>query len=274
MNKKLWAALAAVMATALVGCNNGGHTHTYANEWTTDDTHHWKSATCEHTTEVSEKAEHSYGEDGKCTVCQANKPVVTTVTQEEWTAAFEALASMNVNCSVNMSVVYADENESTNLHYVWYENIFYMEQTVGSDSMKAYITFDDAALKATMYSFENNAWSVHNGTSATENSFNAQKLGYSPFEMVFGFDGLSTEATGEGVTVDKLYSAFAHNDGVYSANLYDVGEGQVLYTLGFENGKLVSWNASTSAYNGVCTISYEGSELVIPQEALNAAAQN
>ena len=38
------------------------HTHKFAKDWTKDETHHWYAATCEHTTEVSDKAEHSFGE--------------------------------------------------------------------------------------------------------------------------------------------------------------------------------------------------------------------
>ena len=38
------------------------HEHTFSREWSTSATHHWKVATCEHSSEVSEKAEHSYGE--------------------------------------------------------------------------------------------------------------------------------------------------------------------------------------------------------------------
>ena len=36
------------------------HDHTFATEWTSDATHHWHASTCEHTTEVSEKGEHTY----------------------------------------------------------------------------------------------------------------------------------------------------------------------------------------------------------------------
>ena len=39
------------------------HTHKFATAWTKDETNHWHAATCEHTTEVSGKAEHSFGED-------------------------------------------------------------------------------------------------------------------------------------------------------------------------------------------------------------------
>ena len=43
------------------------HDHTFAEDWTSDATHHWHAATCEHKTEVSGKAEHIFT-DGIC-VC-------------------------------------------------------------------------------------------------------------------------------------------------------------------------------------------------------------
>ena len=36
--------------------------HAYSENWTSDETYHWHSATCGHTTEVSGKAEHSFGD--------------------------------------------------------------------------------------------------------------------------------------------------------------------------------------------------------------------
>ena len=38
------------------------HTHTYSTEWSKNETHHWHAATCEHITEVSDKAEHTWNE--------------------------------------------------------------------------------------------------------------------------------------------------------------------------------------------------------------------
>ena len=38
------------------------HTHKFATDWTKDETNHWHAATCEHTTEVSGKAAHTFGE--------------------------------------------------------------------------------------------------------------------------------------------------------------------------------------------------------------------
>ena len=36
------------------------HDHTFATDWTKDETHHWHEATCGHTEEVSEKSEHNF----------------------------------------------------------------------------------------------------------------------------------------------------------------------------------------------------------------------
>ena len=73
------------VALLLTAC---GHTHTFSEDWSKDATHHWHSANCEHTTEVSEKAEHTWDEGVQtkapteeekgtklftCTVCSATK---------------------------------------------------------------------------------------------------------------------------------------------------------------------------------------------------------
>ena len=56
--------------------------HTFTSEWTYDETNHWHIATCEHTDEVADKAEHTWdaGIDNgngkivyKCTVCEKTK---------------------------------------------------------------------------------------------------------------------------------------------------------------------------------------------------------
>ena len=49
-----------VVRTATEVIENLAHTHKFATDWTSDATHHWHAATCEHTTEVSDKAEHTY----------------------------------------------------------------------------------------------------------------------------------------------------------------------------------------------------------------------
>ena len=57
-SKKLFLAfLVLSVALLLTAC---GHTHTFAEDWSKDATHHWHAATCEHTTEVADKAEHTW----------------------------------------------------------------------------------------------------------------------------------------------------------------------------------------------------------------------
>ncbi len=107
MKKRIFVALLALIlsaSAALIACDNGSnsgnngdggdggdnaapHTHAFAEAWTTDDTHHWHAATCEHTAEVSEKGEHTFGAGNKCTACQMEKPGDgMTVTAEVWAA--------------------------------------------------------------------------------------------------------------------------------------------------------------------------------------------
>lgn len=44
-------------------------THSFETTWSSDAKKHWHAATCEHTTQRSDEAEHTWA-DGKCSVCQ------------------------------------------------------------------------------------------------------------------------------------------------------------------------------------------------------------
>ncbi len=66
--------------------DTGGHTHSYAEEWTNDENEHWHAPTCGHTVEGSEKGAHNDGdEDGKCDVC-GYAPEHFHTFEEEWTS--------------------------------------------------------------------------------------------------------------------------------------------------------------------------------------------
>lgn len=49
------------------------HEHTYKTEWSTNQLMHWHDADCEHKDQTKDLAEHTYGIDGKCTVCGYEK---------------------------------------------------------------------------------------------------------------------------------------------------------------------------------------------------------
>ena len=74
-NKKIYILLGSLIAAILIGCAQPEppHVHTFSEAWTTDVTSHWHAATCEHTTEVSGKADHQFPETWK---------LVTAATEE------------------------------------------------------------------------------------------------------------------------------------------------------------------------------------------------
>lgn len=89
--RKIGIVLFFTAAIILTGCqtDTDTHEHTYSTEWTSDATSHWHAATCEHTSEVSDKAAHSFNEGVvtkeateteeatyTCTVCNYQKSVL------------------------------------------------------------------------------------------------------------------------------------------------------------------------------------------------------
>ncbi len=95
MKKQKCIATLLVMVCVLlgvIGCKDPEiHIHTYSEAWTSDANGHWHEATCEHTTEVSGKEAHTFGDwtitkepteeaegsrEKSCTVCEYTVPEV------------------------------------------------------------------------------------------------------------------------------------------------------------------------------------------------------
>ena len=110
MKKIKWLVAFLIVANLLlgvIGCKDPEiHIHTYSEAWTSDANGHWHEATCEHTTEVSGKAEHTFGDwkvtqepteeaegtkERSCTVCEYTVPEVIEKLEhkhkfaEDWT---------------------------------------------------------------------------------------------------------------------------------------------------------------------------------------------
>ena len=72
------------------------HTHKFATDWTKDETHHWHATTCEHKDEVSDKAEHTFGNwtttKEATEEAEGSKERVCTVCGYKVTEAIEKLA--------------------------------------------------------------------------------------------------------------------------------------------------------------------------------------
>ena len=58
------------------------HEHTFSDRWTYDENNHWHAATCDDTTEKKDTAAHTFGEDGKCTVCGYERGTTPPPTEE------------------------------------------------------------------------------------------------------------------------------------------------------------------------------------------------
>ena len=128
------------------------HEHTFSSEWTYDGTYHWKVATCEHTEEVSEKAEHTF--DGiACTECDyeiegfvyvkagtfqmgstaggsAAKPVHTvTLTKDFYMSKYEVTqGEYEKYCTYgdsSPSSTYGDGNSYPAYYVSWYDALVY-----------------------------------------------------------------------------------------------------------------------------------------------------
>lgn len=67
--------LLCAITTIMVACDftKEDHTHTYSTQWTYDEEYHWHKASCEHTEEISERAEHVFDANETCSVCGYNK---------------------------------------------------------------------------------------------------------------------------------------------------------------------------------------------------------
>lgn len=64
-NSKIVLFLAAfAFVVGITGCEveSEKHEHTFSKEWTSDAIAHWHAATCEHKTEISGIAAHTFGE--------------------------------------------------------------------------------------------------------------------------------------------------------------------------------------------------------------------
>ena len=65
-NSKCFVLFATAFAffVGITGCEveSEKHEHTFSKEWTSDAIAHWHAATCEHKTEISDKAEHTFAE--------------------------------------------------------------------------------------------------------------------------------------------------------------------------------------------------------------------
>ncbi len=273
--------LTASLPIAAIGCDDGNpeHTHTYATEWTADDTHHWKSATCEHTAQTSEKAAHVWGADGKCTTCQKKKEITATVTQEEWVNFFDSLNT--ISFVLEMSAPQVNISHSFKQH----NNVFYWEQAMNGESEITYTRYDEDTYTVTTYwrnwtdvaiEETEGVWEKITKVANDQNGYLAFQERYWGLGCSMLGEGFALQQGGEELGLSDLYSAFTYisDSDAYTANLYWNETGDMVVSFKFENGKIVSGSLTQTVDEQSVTMDftfdYSITELVIPVEILNA----
>lgn len=78
------------------------HTHTFSQAWENDSTYHWHKATCEHSTEVSGKEKHKFG-NGVLNSAGTEKTFTCTVCQYSKTEAVQQVKATVKQSKVNLS---------------------------------------------------------------------------------------------------------------------------------------------------------------------------
>ncbi|MBR3894821.1 MAG: hypothetical protein IKJ35_06700 [Clostridia bacterium] len=111
------------------------HEHDFKAEWEKDTTHHWHVCKGEACAETADKAEHTWGEPVvsaakervfTCTACGQTKSeaIKTTVSAEEWTAAFDLGTNWAISVSAHTppsedsrSMTVLQERDGNKFHY-------------------------------------------------------------------------------------------------------------------------------------------------------------
>ena len=150
------------------------HTHKFSDDWTSDETHHWHAATCVHTDEVADKAEHDWNNGEQtiaptcaslgmltytCTTCGAKKTEdiqKLSHTEETLNAVAPSCTQTGLTegkkCSICGEILAAQEEIAANGHS--YNNELHKDEnnhwqicgTCGEKSELIPHTFDSGAI--------------------------------------------------------------------------------------------------------------------------------
>ena len=223
------------------GVTPGGHEHTFAKGWTSDETHHWHVATCEHTTLVDGKAAHDFDSFNKCKVCDYQGEITfsgDTIDAEAWTDAFEALSDIS-----NFTIIREDKDGSSYAKQMIQvmQNAMHQYATDGSDVSDSYMVIDGDT--ATLYYKEGGIWFA-DSSEATENLFEEQ-VAWILHEYVSDMaQGLAT-----------LFDSFEYSDAkkAYVLEAEDNGE-KYFYEVKFVGSSIYSVIAGNTDEDGNGTI--------------------
>lgn len=239
--KKSIILLSAAALLSLAAC--GTHTHTFASEWTYDDTNHWHAATCEHTDQKDGVAAHTLGADGKCTVCDyKQQPSYTKMTEEQFNALVNKIQTQGIAAQFDLlakagDVVLAKEKASFKFDIASTS----LEELSYNDTGAV---VDGSILKdLTEYEFKSGGWTV--GNTLTEQQAK-QTLGHELEGMAEQFFPSQTYAD---------YN-FDETTGKYTVDLTNEQQVHIVYVYTMDASRITKIEGTTTGeYGGVAVVS-------------------
>lgn len=235
---------------ALTACDadkqNPEHTHTYATEWSSDDTYHWHTCTDENCTEISDKSEHNFT-DGVCHCgYEATVASINEVTESEFYAAlsFDGVASMTVQ------FVGSGYGQSSTTYLDGKKTKIY------SNGMTMYV--EDCDTFAYFYSPDSEQGNLYR-TKVEQNSTLATLTNYKTFFSIFDFSDFTY--------IDGYYVG----DHVFEEGTDNEYVGNI--KLQFENGKLVYLRVESEVENSSVSFSaYNETTVALPANYVDVSS--
>ncbi len=247
MKKKLLmlSCLLAVSAFA-VGCDDEvAHTHSFAKDWATSATEHWHVASCEHNTEVSDKANHvDADKDGDCDVC-AYEIGTKGYVNEAVAKAVEKASTIN-----GAKVVMASDFSYNGPQFLTY--------VIGENAVKLTVSSDEFDNQQSSSSYD----SIYIYSDFDGEAFGVEETSYEDGNnMVYEYSRIPTVQaganTGVALSGSELYleENFVTTEAVL-AKLWEIASanenGACVYAV---NGDVYSFNADYVEFDGTNYIS-------------------
>ena len=131
--------------------------HSYSEEWTTNETYHWHEATCEHSDEISGKAEHSYNADGVCVcgyraISEETLPTTLNELMQEGNEKYQAVVVKTLNDHLLEDMLYNTLSNNYDVNCVQIDQWEVVDSDKNGiiDCIKLHFFYDNAII-STLY---------------------------------------------------------------------------------------------------------------------------